>query len=360
MPGSTTSRSDVDRPKGDPEGARRAAPSNPSAGTIKQVIEQFTAAMREHGIDIDESIIADDTLHRYHVAGDKGRARNGWAVLHIDEYPTGQFGCNKRYPGEKFTWKMEGTRALMPNERRDLQEVARARAAQRQAEREMNQANAAKRALDFYEAAPPVTEHHPYLTMKGVPSSPRLRVGRWYYIDEETGEEFVASENALLVPMMDPTLTIYSLQAIYPDERESSGFRKMYLKHGVKEGKFVSMGKPRDNTILVCEGLATGLSLWRCTAHAVIVAFDAGNLMPVAKEVRSNYPDVTILICADNDSWTDTPIKNPGVHYASQAAAAINGLVTYPEFLNTETKPTDFNDLHQLEGVQCVREFAWV
>src|ERR1700722_7610933 len=30
--GTTTSRSDVDRPKGDPEGARRAAPSNPSAG----------------------------------------------------------------------------------------------------------------------------------------------------------------------------------------------------------------------------------------------------------------------------------------------------------------------------------------
>jgi putative DNA primase/helicase len=323
----------------------------------QSVIDQFMGAMREYGIDIDESIIADGKLHRYHVVGDKGRSRNGWAVLHIDEYPAGKFGCNKRFPGEQISWKMEGTRALTPNERRDLQEVAKARAAQRQAEREMNQANAAKRALDIYQDAQPVTEQHPYLALKGVPSSPRLRVGRWYYIDEDTGEEIVVSENALLAPMTDPTLTIYSLQAIYPDAREPSGFRKMYLKHGVKEGKFLSIGKPRDNTILISEGLATGLSLWQCTAHAVLVAYDAGNLIHVAKEARRVFPEHTILLCADNDAWTDAPIKNPGVTYASQAASAINGLVVFPEFLNTETKPSDFNDLHQLEGEQPVRDF---
>ena len=68
--------------------------------------------MREHQIEIDENIIADGKLHRYHVSGDKGRSRNGWAVLHIDEHPAGQFGCYKRWGSEKFTWTMKGTRPL--------------------------------------------------------------------------------------------------------------------------------------------------------------------------------------------------------------------------------------------------------
>jgi putative DNA primase/helicase len=321
--------------------------------TESAVIDQFIAAMREHQIDIDENIIADGKLHRYHVAGDKGRSRNGWAVLHIDDHPAGKFGCNKRYAGEQFTWTMKGTRPLTPDERRELKAIAKDRAAQRQAEIEINQANAAQRALALYEAGEPVTEH-PYLTLKGVPSSPKLRVGNWYYIDEDTGEEILVSDRALIVPMMDPALRIHSLQAIIDDGE--GGFRKQYLKHGSKEGKFVSIGKPRDNVILIAEGLATGLSLWQCTAHAVIVAFDSGNLIHAAKEVRRVLPDATILLCADNDAWTHTPIENPGTHYAHIAAAAVNGLVVHPEFINTDSKPTDFNDLHQIEGEEIVRE----
>ncbi len=322
--------------------------------TDQSVIEPFTAAMREHGIDIDEPIIADGKFHRYHVAGDKGRARNAWAKLVIDEHPAGMYGCNKRHTGEKFTWTMKGARALTPEERRQIKATAAARAAQRQAEVEMNHAHAAERATSLYEAATPVTEH-PYLALKGVPSSAKLRVGNWYWIDEETGEEIVLSESALLVPMMDAALRIHSLQAIWDDGE--SGFRKQYLKNGAKEGHFVSIGKPRDNTILIAEGLATGLSLWQCTAHAVVVAFDAGNLIHVAKEVRRVFPEHTILLAADNDAWTHGPkIDNPGVHFARAAASAVNGLVVYPEFQQTDSKPTDFNDLHQLEGEAIVRE----
>jgi phage/plasmid primase-like uncharacterized protein len=321
--------------------------------THRLVIEQFTAAMRDHGIDIDESIIADGKLHRYHVAGDRARSRNAWAKLVIDERPAGMYGCNKRFSGEKFTWTMKGTRPLTPDERRELKAIARARVEQRQAEIEMNHANAAQRALAIYEAGQPVTEH-PYLTLKGVPSSPKLRVGNWWYLDEETGEEILVSDRALIVPMMDAAKRIHSLQAILDDGE--GGIRKQYLKNGSKEGKFCAIGAPRDNTILIAEGLATALSLWQCTAHAVVVAFDAGNLKSVALEARHYFPEYTILFCADNDAWTHTPIENPGVHYAHMAAAAINGLVVYPEFVQTETKPTDFNDLHQLEGEQPVRD----
>jgi phage/plasmid primase-like uncharacterized protein len=318
------------------------------------VIEQLTSAMREHGIDIDELIVADGRLHRYHVEGDRGRSRNAWAVLHIDEHPAAQFGCYKRWGSEKFTWTMKGTRPLTADERREIKATAAARAAQRQAETEINHQHAAERARAIYDAAEPVTEH-PYLTLKGVPSSAKLRVGNWHYIDEETGEEILVSDRALLVPMMDAALRIHSLQAIFDDGE--GGFRKQYLRHGAKEGKLVSIGKPRDNVILIAEGLATGLSLWKCCNHAVIVAFDAGNLIHVAREARRVLPDATILLCADNDAWSHTPIDNPGTHYAHIAAAAVNGLVVHPEFVNTDSKPTDFNDLHQLEGEDAVRGY---
>ncbi len=248
---------------------------------------------------------------------------------------------------------MKGTRPLMPDERRELRAIAQARAVQRRAETEMHNARAAERALAIYEDARPVIEH-PYLTLKGVPISPKLRIGSWWRIDEATGEDILVSDCALIVPMMDPALRIHSLQAILDDGE--GGFRKQYLKHGVKEGKFVSIGKLRDNTVLICEGLATGLSLWQCSGHAVIVAFDAGNLIYVAKEARRVLPDATLLLCADNDSSTHTPIENPGIHFARNAAAAVNGRVVYPEFRETDTKLSDFNDLHQLEGEAAVRD----
>ncbi len=48
--GSTTSRSDVERPKGGPEGARRVAPSNPSAGKLlTKIFPPFFTSNTPHG-----------------------------------------------------------------------------------------------------------------------------------------------------------------------------------------------------------------------------------------------------------------------------------------------------------------------
>jgi putative DNA primase/helicase len=319
----------------------------------QSVIDEFLAAMRAEDIPVDEPIIADGKLHRYHVEGDRGRDRNAWAVLHIDAHPAGEFGCNKRYNGTKFPWSMKGGRDLTAAERAAITEKAKLRGKQRQAEDDQRHAEAAQRALASYQAAAPVTEH-PYLTYKGVPSSPKLRVGKWYYIDEDTGEESLVCDDALLVPMMVSTTRILSLQAIMADNGEHSGFRKQFLKGGQTLGTFCTIGTPRDGVILICEGLATGLSLWQCTGHAVLVAFTSGNLDSVTRQVRERRPDTRILICADNDCWKD-PKKNPGLTAGREAAVNSSALIVYPQFLNTDTKPTDFNDLHTLEGEAIVR-----
>jgi putative DNA primase/helicase len=145
---------------------------------------------------------------------------------------------------------------------------------------------------------------------------------------------------------------VVSLQGIFEDR--DGDFRKLYLKHGAKEGKFCPLKGANEQALLICEGLATGLSLLQCTDYTVIVAFDAGNLLPVARLMRELRPRACILVCADNDSWTAGAIKNPGIHHATRAAAAVGGLVAFPQFADISTQPTDFNDLHQLEDEEAV------
>src|ERR1700722_3700750 len=201
----------------------------------------------------------------------------------------------------------------------------------------------------------PATADHPYLVRKGgLQSSIRLRVGAWYCLNDKD-EEILVCSNTLIAPLMDTEGTIHSLQAIFPDKNNIYGTDKIYLKDGVKVGHFMSMGTPVKRTLLICEGVATGLSLWQCTDYATIVAFDSGQLESVCKEISRELPGWKILICADNDEWTTTPVNNPGMTSAYAAAAKIGALVVGPSFFNKDTKPTDFNDLHQLEGAETVR-----
>ena len=75
----------------------------------------------------------------------------------------------------------------------------------------------------------------------------------------------------------------------------------------------------------------------------------AGNLEPVARAVRKQYPNAQITIAADNDQWTP---KNTGKRAGQRAALAIRAALILPDFtgLDTSGRPTDFNDLIALGG----------
>ena len=60
-----------------------------------------------------------------------------------------------------------------------------------------------------------------------------------------------------------------------------------------------------------------------------------------------------IIFCADDDRWKD---GNPGITKAKAAAEKIGATVVIPKFKDLATKPTDFNDLHKLEGIDAVRQ----
>ncbi|MCD9228944.1 VapE domain-containing protein [Ralstonia pseudosolanacearum] len=331
--------------------------------THADVVGQFRDAMAEQGIVITGEIVADGRLHRYHVDGDKKGQRNAWAILHIDDKPAGAFGCNRRYGhDQKFTWTGKATKPLTAAERRVLRERVEQQKREREVAERARHEHAAAMALQLWDAAEEC-QQHPYLTRKQIQSH-GLRIGKWEKVDEETGDVRLITKQALLIPIRDAKKQIHSLQAIFP--RKLMGDRdKDYLTGGNKAGHFYSIGKPVEFegriVIIICEGYATGASLHEATGHAVIVAFDAPNLLPVALVIRARFPAAIIIMAADNDQWTLKPVANPGVTRAREAALAIGGLLAVPPFDASlgavgEGGPTDFNDLHVRQGAQAVSD----
>lgn len=53
------------------------------------VIDAFSQAMQNAGIESPAEIIANGTLHRFTVTGDKPGSKNGWYVLHADHPAAG-------------------------------------------------------------------------------------------------------------------------------------------------------------------------------------------------------------------------------------------------------------------------------
>jgi putative DNA primase/helicase len=229
-------------------------------------------------------------------------------------------------------------------ERQQRRDAATAAAKERL---DRDRAAAAQRAQEMLDAAVDVeASEHPYLERKGVQGF-GLKIGEWRK----------GLNNVLLVPLRLIDGKLVSLQGIFANASPMfDGKDRDFLPGGQKRGAFHMIGgKPygSEPVILVAEGFATGASAHQATGHFVAVALDAGNLLPVATALRNIYPLAVIVILGDDDKWTK---DNPGMHHAHQAAQTAAALMVMPKFADLASKPTDFNDLHALEGIDAVRK----
>lgn len=272
-------------------------------------LETFRQVIQEAGIEPPAGIYADGILHRFTVPGDKSRSNNGWYVFHPDVPAAGRFGCWKRGIDER--WCSKSYQSFTLEEKARYTAKMEAMKKQRDEERERIQAECRAWCLDAWEQAKDATNKNPYLEKKGVQS---------YGLK--------AFKDSLLIPLMDMAGVIHGLQFISPD-----GSKK--FKTGTnKAGHLYKIGKSKDKTVLICEGYATGASLHQATGHAVVIAFDAGNLKPVAEVIRAKCPDYKIIICADDDHTTE---GNPGLTKATEAARAVGGLLAVPVFSEVQS-----------------------
>src|SRR5262249_34541072 len=127
---------------------------------------------------------------------------------------------------------------------------------------------------------------------------------------------------------------------------------KRFLLGGRKSGCCFIIGEP-VGALCIAEGYATAASIREATGYAVAVAFDAGNLLSVARSLRSQFPGIDLIFCADDDAATQ---GNPGLTKARAAAQAVAGLLALPDFgSNRPEGASDFNDLHRQAGLEAVR-----
>lgn len=252
------------------------------------------------------SLIADGQLHRYRVDGDKAGSTNGWYVLHLDDKPFGAFGSWRT--GQSETWTATTAQTMTTDDRQAIAERRAAAKAARDAEQVAVNAAARVRAAKLLARSRPAGNDHPYLVTKRVSA---------FGIRDLRGQ--------LVIPVRDVDGELHSLQFIRADGK------KTFLTGGRKRGCYYAIGRPRD-ALCICEGYATGATIFQETGHATAIAFDAGNLRPVAEALRRKFPALTLVIAADNDIDT---VGNPGLTAARAAAAATDAALAVPTFMES-------------------------
>lgn len=341
-----------------------------AASNYSDVLDQLRAG----GLQVEHLEIG--RMVRCRVEGD--RERRGWYMLHElqgqggDLLIVGSFGVwrgqdngAQKVSLSKSDLNSEQRDAIRRRLAEDLKRATRMRAAE--AER------AAERATKVWAKCSP-TGDSDYLARKGV---------------QAHGLRFSPS-GAAVVPMLDTAGKIHGLQVIRP--KKQHGRDKDFWPVGLaKKGHFHLIGSPTW-IVLVAEGYATAATLHEATGLPVAIAFDAGNLAPVASALRKRYKQAKILIAADDDifatcphcktrlnlsAWCDgSTCPNPdcakdhgrvntGVVSASAAALEVSGSWIVPLFddagarhqawIDKGAKLTDFNDLHATEGLHVVR-----
>lgn len=287
---------------------------------MNDLLHTFHDVLGQHGL-VPETILADGTLHRCPTEG-KPRKQNGAYIVHLDK-PATLWWCN---------WETDDQGTFCAEEKQTLSVAemsawrGRQQSIQRQRETECakRHTEAAQQARQEWSSARVCDANHPYLRRKGITALEGIRQAR---------------DGALLVPVLNTANNLQSLQRIYPD-----GTKRFLMGGKVSDGQFIIQGQP-EKPVAVCEGFATGASIYLATGWTVCVAFSANNLATVARATKEQFPDKSIIICGDND--------DAGRKKGEEAAQTANAQLVFPNF--TSSNGSDFNDLHQIEGIEVVR-----
>ena len=230
-----------------------------------EVLLSFGRALEGRAIIPPRHLLGDGKLHRCDAAGRNGKGDAAY-ILFLDNIPAGGFENHRDGQGWE-NWRADVDRVLTTAEQDQHKKRIEAARAARAADERLRRAEAATRADTIWADAAEDCAGHPYLARKSV---------------EPLGIR--TSRGNLVVPVRDLGGALHSLQFIKPDGS------KLFLKDGRKRGCCHLIGDIGD-VVVVAEGYATGATLHLATGHAVAVAFDAGNLPPVAEAVRTKFPD---------------------------------------------------------------------
>lgn len=159
------------------------------------------------------------------------------------------------------------------------------------------------------------------------------------------GIKYFTTTKQLIIPMFDIDGKLWSLQHI-----DSTG-KKQFASGGRIKGCFFPIGNIKDSTTtVVCEGVATGISIHTATNIPTIAAMNAGNIDSVVGELTKSCSGKKIIIAGDND-WEKTPNTGKETVYKVAQKYALKAV------LPTNLLPgmSDFNDVFCHYGIEEVK-----
>lgn len=285
--------------------------------------------MAEYGFH-PGNVVPDGKIHRFRDKDERTGRKSAWYIAHRSEKAQAPiaaciFGSWKR--GTKYQWRHESIQHDPFWERKFLEDLALAKI-----ERERLQRRVAERQQVVFVKCRIANIDHPYILAKGLNSAPHARQDRM---------------GTLLLPMLDvPTDELVNVQRVFRDGKKLFGKSGRFLGTHLRIGNEPAQGE----TLYLTEGYATAVSIHEATGRPAICCWSVNNLENVAKLAKIRWPEAKLAIAADNDQWTKEPIDNPGLTIASKVGGQLNVPVYAPRFVDTHSKPTDFNDLARLEG----------
>ena len=313
------------------------------------IIEQVLADMNHLGISPrgGTTLICDSKLHRYTVEGDNPSTKNGVYRIHTDGRPAWYLCDWKRgieATGHFDSSVLSGSDLEEYRERindKSYMEQSRIRRETFEREERKNRREATERAKELYEKAMPATPEHEYLRKKRMTDIKFFRIG---------------DEGELLIPLHHAkTKEIMTFQRIYTNGK------KYFIKDTVTTPACYEYDpeEPNDRLILICEGVATGQTIYRLTERRfrVVCAMNCHNLLEVTKALKERYPRADIIIGADNDLATYARTgNNPGRSRAEFVVTAryAKGIVI-PDFKSNQDG-SDWNDYEEINGLEKAQE----
>lgn len=323
---------------------------------IQEFLDALTAAGFHTG---KKPIYEDNKIHRCYF-GDEKRSSATYSLKIDGDFAYGWFKSFK--DGKTHNWHSKSGQKLSKEERLEIARKYREEKKIREEHEAARKARLSHLLTKAYKNLKPAPENHPYLQKKQA---------------QPHGIKYRKKGGELIIPLYNAENKVGAVQRI-----TKTGWKGFHKGGGAGEGKYFPIAKSGDDksALIICEGFATGASVYEATGIPVIVAFNTGNLKSVGKRIREKYPEAKIIFAADNDAFTfkngkkpegaddragDDPIwqkyaeadllENPGIEKAKEAAVEIGGHVVYPVFEDTKNKPTDFNDLACAEGHEPVK-----
>ncbi len=321
--------------------------------------EEFSEAMRTVGcILTSEHPIMDGRKHRIATVGDKAGKRAGFYVGFLDGHPAGYVQNNRT--GELVKWKAKGY-DLSEEEKAALQADQAAKLQQRVATQKAQQEVVANAVRDLLAIAPQALAEHGYLQAKQVrpndlrvvpadgstlPANSIVIIGKTWQaskdLRESNPDKLVFTAGDLILTAQDISGEIRSVQAI-----QENGLKR-FAAGGIKQAMFHVVGGQgleilnKAPSIVIAEGYATADTVSQALGYATVAAFDSGNLLNVAQQLREKFPHKPFIIAGDNDVHLElTEGKNPGKEKALAAAKAVDGMAIFPIFAPDEQSYPD-------------------